>query len=72
MPTREEIQEEIYNIIKDNCQSASGWVGNKAYTMELIMEYLNNNNIGMKGQEHPRYPGWFRFEPLVEEVNHGN
>jgi len=48
MATREEIREGIYQIIKGNCQSSSGWVGNKAYTMDLIMNYLHSQGVVIK------------------------
>jgi len=48
MTTQEEIREGIYSLIKDNCESASGWIGNKAYTVELILSYLKEQGVVLK------------------------
>lgn len=62
---RELVQDGIYNIIKENCQSASGWVGNKAYTMELIMKYLHEHDCVLKVEG--KLPD-IRFNPSAIKV----
>ena len=71
MATKEEIREGIYNIIRDNCQSASGWVGNKAETMELIMQYLDSQGVVIKVERKLPCPEYSPIPTMDEGYNMG-
>ena len=32
-----------------------------------VLRHFHSQGVVIKGEENPRYPGWFKFEPLIKE-----
>jgi len=66
-------QEWVQKYLEDILDDAWG-KGKDGLGIDLTEEanqarlHLTKWGVGIKGEENPRYPGWFKFEPLVEGV----
>ena len=79
MATREEIREELaenlcthdapYCYWKDIPDIGHPSMKDRKYYRrwaDTILSNQHSQDVGIKGEEHPEYPGWFKFEPLIE------
>ena len=64
MDKQEEIREELANKI----YGIRMHLDNKTREEQAddILSYQDSKGLVFKGQEHPRYPGWFKIESLVK------